>query len=395
MQYKEFLEAAKGAAPAAFLPPSDKEAKDLPPTYARQRLAKLFHAFVVWSNDGTEPAEEALPGFPAFRDMTLARLKPDDFLIPYRYRPMLELYAEAGVNRRVSMWKRYLGPRYALDRQLVAACVLMKDWPTLKGQLNLLPTTQTQNNSNLTNGFAKANDASDPFGGHKADNFFRKFLLDQPDLKSALVSIESQVAIEVETLRTQSESLGRVFQYDQASETMMRQQMSRIQEKRLHVDPHIDNYLIGLMYAVDGNLEAAERTLVKCLTPPAKRQTDMTPPEPTPEEIGQEWFDRHLAPRDGKFEKRKVPGVDGPGTVCHELAYYNLGIVYKKLKRHTEACLCFQAVEELSPPDRSFLYRKWAAAHRESCRAVIVAEEAKRAEAEAAKKKKKDAEEGK
>ena len=382
VQYKEFLEAAKAAAPAAFAPPADKEAKDLPPSHVRKTLGRLVNAFVRWSNDGTEPDENDLPGFAPFRDMILSRLKPDGFLIPLRYRPTIELYAEAGVNRRMAMWKRYLGPRYALDRQLVAVSVLMKDWNALDDHLKLLPLSQTKDNSSLANGFAKARDASDPFGGHKADGFFRKFLTDRPDLKSALVAVESRAAIEVETLRVQSESLGRTFQYDQASETMMRQQMSRIQEKILVINPHIDHYLVGLMYAVDGNLAAAERTLVECLIPPDKQVTDEIPPEPVPEEIGQEWFDAHLAPREGKFEKRKVSGEDAMGTVCHELVYYNLGIVYMKLNRPVEACLCFRGVAELSPPDRSFLYRQWAARHMETCRAQI-------AEAEAAAQAKK------
>ncbi len=381
VQFKEFSEAAKAAAPATFAPPADREAKDLPPTYARRMLGRLVRAFVRWSNNGTEPAEADLPGFPAFRDMTLSRLKPDGFLIPLRYRPTVELYSEAGVNRRLGMWKRYLGPRYALDRQLVAVCVLMKNWNALKAHLQLLPMDQTKENSSLSNGFVKAHDASDPFGEHKADGFFRKFLAGHPDLKSALSSVESQVSIEVETLRTQSESLGRTFQYDQASETMMRQQMSRIQEKRLRANDHIDQYLIGLLYAMDGNLEAAERTLVKCLVPQDRQATDDVHPEPVPEEIGDEWFSGHFAPRDGKFDKRLVPGEDGLGTVCHELAYYNLGIVYMKLNRPIEACLCFKGVLELSPPDRSFLYRRWASDHAEACRAKIAEEEAKKAAA--------------
>ncbi|MDR1744266.1 MAG: hypothetical protein LBS30_00770 [Planctomycetota bacterium] len=386
VQFKEFSEAAKAAAPAAFAPPANSDAKDLPPTYARHRLGRLVRAFVRWSNNGTEPAESDLPGFPAFRDMALSRLKPDGFLIPLRYRPTVELYAEAGVNRRMGMWKRYLGPRYALDRQLVAVSVLMKDWNALKSHLRLLPTEQTKENSSLANGFVKAHDASDPFGEHKAVSLFRKFLTEQADLRSALVSVESQTSIEVETLRTQSESLGRTFQYDQASETMMRQQMSRIQEKRLRANNHIDQYLIGLLYAMDGNLEAAERTLVKCLVPQNRQVTDEIHPAPVPEEIGEEWFAERFAPRDGKFDRRLVPGEDGLGTVNHELAYYNLGIVYMKLNRPIEACLCFKGVIELSPPERSFLCRRWAAEHAETCRAKIASEEeAKKAAARSTK----------
>lgn len=373
MAFKELLDAAKSAAPDAFLPPADKETKQLPPTYARQMLGRLTAAFVHWSHTGQEPEGVETPGFAAFRDLALSRLGRDGFLLPPRYRPFLQLYSEAGTKRRTEMWKRCLGPRYGLDRQLVAVSVLMKDWSGLREHLRLLPSATTRDNSNLANGFAKQKDAGDPFAEHKAIGFFRKFLTDQPDLKSAMVTVESQVSIEVETLRTQSESLGRVFQYDQASETMLRRQASQIQEKRLAANAHIDHYLTGLMYALDGNLDAAESALAMCLTPCDRRQTDNLPPPPLPDEVGEDWFGANLRPREGKFEKRRVPGEDGPGTVCYELVHYNLGMVYLKMNRFVEARMSFKGVLDDSPPDKSHLYRLWAAEHSEKAKEKMAA----------------------
>ncbi|MCC8115829.1 MAG: hypothetical protein LIP18_01510, partial [Planctomycetes bacterium] len=71
--------------------------------------------------------------------------------------------------------------------------------------LHLLSLEVTKSNSNLENARAKVKDTGDPFGEHKAIAFFRKFLTEAPDLKSALVTVESQPAIEVEPLRTPSE----------------------------------------------------------------------------------------------------------------------------------------------------------------------------------------------
>ncbi len=365
VQFKEFLELAKGAAPSAFLPPEDKEAKDLPPTYARRMLGRLTAAFIEWAHSGKEPAPEDIKEFAPFRDMALSRLNANRYLIPNRYRPLVQLFSEAGGKRRLEIWKRCLGPRFALDRQLVAACVLMKDWKALRNWIKFLPSEMVRENSALQNGFLKAGDASDPFAASKAEAFFRKFLTDQPDLKSALVSIESQVSIEVETLRTQSESLGRVFQYDQASETMMRRQFSQIQEKRLAANAHIDHYLTGLMYAHDDNLDAAEATFAMCLVPEAGRATDDAPPPPVPEEVGEAWFTENLKPLEGKFEKRPVPGEKGaPGTVCYDYLYFNLGLVYLKQKRATEAAMSFHAAVDGAPEGRAHLHNLWAEQHR-------------------------------
>ncbi len=361
VQFKEYLESAKSAAPAAFLPPPGREAKDLPPTHARQVLAALTAAFAKWAQNGEEPAEDALPGFAAFRDAVLKRLEPGGFLIPVRYRPLTDLFSEAGARRRLEMWKRCLGPRFPLDRQLVAVNALQKDWKALRDSLKYLPLALTRGNSALENGFDKLKDTGDPFAEHKAMAFFRKFLTDIPELKAALVSVESQAAIEVETLRSQSESLGRVFQYDQASAAMMQRQASQIQEKRNAANAHIDQYLTGLMYAMDGNYGAAEGAMVMCLAPVGQRQSDVEPPRPPAAEVGEEWFEEHLRPREGKFEKRRVPGENGHGTLCHDFAYVNLALIYLKQERHTEALISLRGAREKAAPGKSHLYLQWVA----------------------------------
>lgn len=362
VQYREFLEAVKNAAGDAFLPPPGKEAKDLPATHARQVIAGLAAAFVRWAMSGEEPEEGAPPGFAAYRDLALSRLEPAKFLIPLRYRPLALLFSEAGAKRRIEMWKRCLGPRFALDRQLIAINILQKDWKALRNNLRYLPLSQTKGNSGLDNGFNKLKDNADPFAEHKAMGFFRKFLSEQPDLKAALVAVESAVSIEVETLRTQSESLGRVFQYDQAAETMMRRQASQIQEKRNAANAHIDQYLTGLMYAIDGNLEAAVSALTMCLTPIDKREIDGRPPPETPDIAGQDWFDAHFQPKSGKFAKKTVPGENSAGTVCYDFVYFNLGIVYMRLGRHVEARMCFRGVADAPASGTAHLCKQWAQA---------------------------------
>ncbi|MDR1520624.1 MAG: tetratricopeptide repeat protein [Planctomycetota bacterium] len=358
--FQEFLEGAKEVVPQAFALPPDKTAKDMSVNSARQTLAKLIAAFSEWAHSGKEPVDEdAASVFPPFRDYVLARLGPPGFLIPLRHRPFLNLFSEAGAIRRLEMWKRCLGPRLALDRQLVAVNVIQKDWKALRDSLKYLPASLIRGNANLDNGFAKTKELADPFSEHKAAGFFRKFLEDQPDLKSALATVESQVAIEVETLRSQSEGLGRVFQFDQAASAIMRRQTSQLQEKRNAANAHIDQYLAGLMYALDNNYEAAEGALAMCLVPLDKREPAEPAEPPIPDEIGKEWFAAAFPPKDGNFQKRGAPGETASGIVCYDFIYYNLGVVYLKLNRHIEAMMCFQTVIK-ERPDGHFLYRQWA-----------------------------------
>ncbi|MDR1534814.1 MAG: hypothetical protein LBU64_06920 [Planctomycetota bacterium] len=357
--FKEFLEEAKAAAPEAFPPPPGQAAKDPPAAYARERLARLVSSFSRWACSGREPAGEESQAFNAFRGLVLKRLDKSAFFIPPRHRPFLTLFSEAGPARRIGMWKRCLGPRLALDRQLTAINVVRKDWKALRDSLKYLPVALVQGNHNLDNGFAKIKDAGDPFSENKALGFFRRFLEGSPDLKAALGAMESQIAIEVETLRVQSESLGQEFQFDQASDTIMKRQVSQIQEKRNAANAHIDQYLTGLMYALDGNFEAAEGALATCLVHSGKPGADESPPPEIPGEIGEDWFASAFPPREGKFPKRLDAGENGRGTACSSFLYYNLGMVYLRRKRHIEAAMCFRA-QMGERRENCFLLRQWA-----------------------------------
>ena len=359
LQYKELMDGAREVCPRAFVQPEERATRDITAGHARRALAVLAAAFAEWARSGKEPDGDDAPDFAAFRDLALARLGEPDFLMPLRHRPFLHLFSESGPGRRLGMWKRCLGPRFALDRQLAAIRLLQKDWIGLEDSLKCLPASQVRGNSNIENGFAKTRDAGDPFASHKAQAFFRKFMEEQPELKSALATIESQVAIEVETLRGQSESLGRVFQYDQAASDMMRRQASQIQQRRNAANAHIDQYLVGLMHALDGNCHAAEVALAMCLTPLEKRYSEPPPPF-VPEEIGEEWFSAAFRPKDGKFPKRQAPGEDSPGVVCHDYVYFNLGVVYLRNSRFIEAMMCFRSVMKGGAGKASHLCLKWA-----------------------------------
>ena len=359
VSFKEFLETAKAAAPRTFTPSQEKEAKDIPTIHARRILAGLVALFAEWARSGNEPSGGEAPEFAPFRDLAVKRLGIPGFVIPLRYRPFLTLFAEAGPVRREEMWKRCLGPRYDLDRQLVAIQIVRKDWRAIRDCLKYLPSATAKGNSSLENGFAKATDTSDPFAEHKALAFFRKFMEDHPALRTAMATVENQVAIEVETLRTQVESLGRTFQFEEASVAMMQRQASQIQESRNAANAHIDQYLTGLMHALDNNLEAAEGALAMCLVPLGRRSR-MEPDSPVAgEEIGQEWFDSAFPSRTGKFPRRQAAGEDSPGTMCFDFVYFNLGVVYARLNRPVDAMLCFQYVAR-GNTDADHLHRQWA-----------------------------------
>lgn len=80
------------------------------------------------------------------------------------------------------------------------------------------------------------------------------------------------------------------------------------------------------------------------------------------------WFNESLQPREGKFEKRPVPGEDGSGTATYELVYYNIGVVYMKMERYIEARMAFSALRGTVDPKRSYLYLQWAEAHAEAAK---------------------------
>lgn len=375
--FKGALDEVKRIAPALFLPPEGVEAKELSPHYARQAFGKLVAVFCQWARNGKEPDAEAIPDFEAFREWALARLGVPKLIIPMRYRPIVELFAESGAKRRTEMWRRYLGPRFTLDRQLVAVNVLQKDWTALKDNLKYLPLNLTQGNINLDSGFTKARDGSDPMRDYKALAFFRRFLMDDPDLKTAMVTVESQISIEMETLRSQAESLGRAFQYDQVSLAMMRRQASQIQEKRNVANNHIDQYLTGLMYAHDNNYEAAIVALTMCLTPPGKRKIDDVPLPEIPEGIDQQWFNVNLPPLESPFEKKTVPGENSLGTICFDQVYFNLGRIYMKMDRYVEAGMCFRGYLESADKNKEHAFIVFATDLAAEAKAKIAEETAK------------------
>jgi tetratricopeptide (TPR) repeat protein len=290
---------------------------------------------------------------------------------------MIGLFSESGAKRRIEMWRHYLGPRFILDRQLVAVNILQKDWTALRDNLKYLPLELKRGNSSLDNAFAKLKDPGDPMREHKAVALFRRFLAEDPDLKTALLTVESSVSIEVETLRTQAESLGRAFQYDQVSQAMMRRQASQIQEKRNIANNHIDQNLTGLMYAFENNFEAAIVSLSMCLTPLDKRASDDVPVPGIPESIDEKWFAENLPPVENAFEKKTVPGWDSPGTICFDYVYYNLGQIYMKLGRHIEAGMCFFGFMESTDEKRDHMIRGWAEALAAEAKAKVAPAETK------------------
>lgn len=358
MAYKEFLDGAKANVPAAFAPPQNTVQRQTPLHNPRHILAKLLSRATRWLRYGVEPQGDGEQNFVAFRDWLLKRLTPPKLLIPLRYQPILDLFNGSRAKRKAGMWRRFLGPRYMLDRQLVAICILQKDWSALRDALKYL-NPELRQNPNLLNAFAKLND-KDMFAEHKAIHLFRRFMADDPDLKTAMVSTDSQIAIELETLRIQAESLGRQLQYDQVSVAMMRRQRSMLQEQRNIANRHIDQYLTGLMYAIDGSHEAAISALTMCLVPRSQRKTDKENPAEIDAGSAVGWFSANLAPRTGTFEKKKVPGVDTDGTLCHEFVYYNLGQMYRQLRQYSEARMCFRGFLDQEESKNWHQYCQWA-----------------------------------
>jgi len=194
----------------------------------------------------------------------------------------------------------------------------------------------------------------DPLAANKAAILWRQFLVDDPDMKTALLTVETQVAVEVETLRSQAESLGkRNFQYGPAAEAATRTLAASLHERRNAANRHIDPYLLGIFHALDGNGEAAVTAFSDCLRPSAS-----TPEAEPAQPVDAAWFERMFAPKADPFEKRPTPGIDAPGFGTAEFVYFNLGQAHAGLGRVMEARMAFRAF--LERPDGWFLPMAWA-----------------------------------
>ena len=325
---------------------------------ARRVFARLIGFFANWLRYGSEPEPEICADFSVFRDWALARLKKPGLLTPLHYRSVLEMFADARPKRQADIWRRYLGPRYMLDRQLLALNILQKNWKEFKNNLKYLPRYLIAS-KNLEGAFAKLKE-KDPFAENNAIHLFRKFMSEDADLKSAMITADSQIVIELENLRTQSESLGRSMRYDQVADAMIRRQISQVQEKRNKANQHIDHYLIGFLHALDKNYPAAVSAFSMCLIPEKKMKKPESGLPPLETAVDAEWFKKALPPRERKFDKTRVAGLDAEGTVGNEFVYFNLGQMHMKLGHNIEAGMCFSGFINKAAKDKWHLYGKWA-----------------------------------
>ena len=333
---KDALDELRRSVPAMFEWPADQG--PAPPNHARRTLARHLAAFGVWMRTGAAPDPGTLPSYAAFAEWVKARLPAPELLAPLRYRAAVEAFRSFSPKRRKDAWRRYLGPRRDFDHQALALELIRRDWHAFAGALQRLDQ-ETRRNPLAERALAESRGA-DPLGDRdrRVEAGLRKFMESDPELKAALVTMETRVAIELDVQRAQGESLGKRFHYDQVIGDVLPRLSTQLAAGRRACESRLDRYLVGLLYAVDDNLPAAISALVDCLT-----RAGRVPEPPAPwRDAGEEWFEERFPAKTGNFEKRPVPGEEGlGGEDCVDYIYFNLGRLYRRLGRSYEALLCF------------------------------------------------------
>ncbi|MCC8191069.1 MAG: tetratricopeptide repeat protein [Planctomycetes bacterium] len=358
--FREFLLAARSAVPSVFVQSATA------PDRSHRRLARLVAAFAAWARCGDEPAAAALPEFAAFRTLILSRLRPDDLILPIPYQPLATLFLEAGAGRRREIWKRVLGPRYDLDRQLLAAVASLRDVTGLADALLVFPPEKTRRLMEFLTR-AGATTSEETPASRRADAHCRRLIGQLPDCQPALAAVAEEAAATAAAMRRTAP--------DRAEETIrsdaQRRLVARIRQRRLEADRHIDQYLVGLLHVLDGNLPAAEQALVTCLGG-SRRPGDATADDATRGEADDEkWLARHFPPSRNTFTHRPAAGDYGAEARVQEFLYYNLGMVYQRLGRWQEAAIAFREAVATLPAGTAYLHRLWAERHLRECRAAV------------------------
>ena len=332
---RETLESCKAVCPEIFAPP----AGGLPsPAYARQRFLDCLTAYVRWNADGSPPRDEAsLPG-PLFASFIAWARKRDPrpaYVAPLRYRGWLAVFKAMSRPRRDLIWKRLLGPRGQLDRQLLALRAASGDFDGFFAGLAALPPERRDNHSLHR---AKQELESPDLYGDKArrvEGHLRKFMEEDPDLKEALDTLDTGQAIETETQRIQAESLGRPFDYEASGKAVLQRMMVDLLARRRQAAQGVDFHLAGLLHVIEGNDAPAVEALLRCLRPASAE----APPEAGARDPA--WFAHAFRPLTEPFPRWPAPGLDDGLPPETDFIYYNLGQMYRRLGQTREAWLAF------------------------------------------------------
>ncbi len=352
-----WLEYKAASRPAAYKNAMEQAAGILPPEataggQVRRVFARYLAAFIRFAGRGKSRAAE-LPQFDAFAVWARKRMTRPGLLVSPRYRGVVEQYAEAPAKRLGEIFERYLGERTVIDRQILALNYERKEWGEVRETARFL-FSETRHDRNLQKALeAIVQDDQTAGSLRKSELFMTRFLTDDPEMKTALLSVESRLNSGIQVFRSRAaKELERACSYDEAQAAVSDRLLRQLHEEREALNGKIDRNLAGMLYFCDGNPPAAITEFTACL-----RQTACS------EEL-KDAFDAAAVTDEASFRKAfgHGPSSDFAETikkryawsvaaigraVCRdEFVLYNLGQAYRKNGEYREAHKCFSQFRE-------------------------------------------------
>jgi hypothetical protein len=346
-----WLEYKAASRPAAYKNAMEQAAAILPVEataggQVRRVFATYLAAFIRFAGRGRRAAAE-LPQFEAFAVWARKRMPRPGLLVSPRYRGVVEQYAEAPAKRQSEIFERYLGERTALDRQILALHTERKDWGGVRKTARFL-FSETRQDRNLQKALeAITQDDQTASSLRKSELFMTRFLTDDPEMKTALLSLESRLNSGVQAYRAKAaKEHGRACAYEEAHGAVSERLLEQLMKEREALESTIDRNLAGMLYFCDANPPAAVTEFTACLEQPACAE-DLSDPfdasAVTDEATFKAAFDHGPSSDFAEtIRKRYARSVASIGrAVCRdEFVLYNLGQACRKKGDLREAHTC-------------------------------------------------------
>jgi len=330
----------------------------------RRKFARYLTAFVRWAKYGRR--FEELPCLEEFIAWARRRLKRPEFLIPPRYRCVLEDFAEASPERRETLFRRHMRDRHTVDRMSIVLATLLGDVKAAIGHADFL-SAETRTSPYFQKALEPAEDGG-PWGRQNADRLFQRFIFAEAELKRLYLSMEMRFHAELDAVRKRAlETFGKEISEAEASAAIARRHMQMLEARRRQADGRMDRDLVGLLYCVEQNYRAAKTELsayLRCLE--RQRQERVS----NPQRFDGSSLERSMGHRGQRLaqnpERQRASSTRVAGGEEHaiifedDFVYYNLGSICVKTGDLREASDYFSRFCLWAAQEHWFLFGEFA-----------------------------------
>ena len=301
---------------------------------SRRQLAKYVAGFVRWAKYGRL---QELPELERFVQWARKRIRRPQFLIPPRYRCVMEDFADGSEERRDAIYRRHKKDRYAVDRIAVALAILSEDVTGALRATSFLPAG-TRKSRYLERAIEKANESG---AANERDALYclQQFMFADADLKGVYLATESQFNGEVHMVRTRAaEAMQRDLTYEQAAKSIAKRQREKLQVRHDLANTQLDQDLLGLLYCAEKNYSAAAAELASYMQRmEAQREKRAQRPQKFDgaglrKRLGNRSSRRGRSGQDEHESETRVVGLAREARIYEDdFVYYNLGSLMLEL----------------------------------------------------------------